>query len=93
MSGARIVIAGASGFVGGEVNRLFERLGYETVVISRTKKVNEAKTPNLLGSTKHDNLQHVKTWKELEVRLCKDSRSMFTVLLARLMVSHPTRWQ
>ena len=66
-AGGRVVIAGATGFVGGEVTRLFNRLGYETIVISRTKKVNTAKTPNLLSAAKHEQFANVKTWQELEV--------------------------
>lgn len=68
-AGGKVVIAGATGFVGGEVTRLFNRLGYETIVISRTKKVNTSKTPNLLTAAKNQQFASVKTWQELEVRV------------------------
>ena len=44
----RVVVAGGTGFVGGEVVRTFQRLGYETFVISRKGVLNTAKTPALL---------------------------------------------
>merc|ERR1719461_2503419 len=61
MAGAgagRVVIAGGTGFVGGEVVRLFERLGYETFVISRTPRVNTAKTPALFSEGSKSELKN-----------------------------------
>ena len=72
MAGAgagRVVIAGGTGFVGGEVVRLFERLGYETFVISRTPRVNTAKTPALFSEGSKSELKNVRTWDDIEVKL------------------------
>ena len=64
-----MVIAGGTGFVGGEVVRLFERLGYETFVISRTPRVNTAKTPALFSEGSKSELKNVRTWDDIEVKL------------------------
>ena len=64
----RVVIAGGTGFVGGEVVKTFQRLGYETFVISRHEKVNTAKTPDLLFSANKTDLKNIRTWADIEVR-------------------------
>ena len=68
MAGAgRVVIAGGTGFVGGEVVRTFERLGYETWVVSRQGRTNTAKTPSLLFSNKNENIKNLTTWDNIQV--------------------------
>lgn len=68
MAGAgRVVIAGGTGFVGGEVVKTFERLGYETWVVSRQAKVNTAKTPSLLFSSNKEGLKNLTTWDNIQV--------------------------
>ena len=47
------MIAGGTGFVGSQAVKVFEKLGYDTMVISR-------KAPVLPG-------RKIRTWKELEV--------------------------
>ena len=64
-----MVIAGGTGFVGGEVVRLFERLGYETFVISRTPRVNTAKTSALFSDKSKSEFKNVRTWDDIEVEL------------------------
>ena len=68
MAGAgRVVIAGGTGFVGCEVVRTFERLGYETWVVSRQAKVNTAKNPSLLFSNKNEGLKNLTSWDNIQV--------------------------
>ena len=61
------MIAGGTGFVGGEVVRTFERLGYETWVVSRQGRTNTAKTPSLLFSKKNENIKNLTTWDNIQV--------------------------
>ena len=64
----RVVIAGGTGFVGGEVVKTFQRLGYETFVISRKGTINTAKTPALLtGGGNNEDIKNLRTWKDIEV--------------------------
>ena len=60
-----MIVAGGTGFVGSQVVKLFDRLGYDVVVISRTGSVNTAKTPSLLLNT--DTGRRTKSWEEFEV--------------------------
>jgi len=61
---ARVVVAGGTGFVGGEVVRTFERLGYEAFVISR-KDVPKANTPSILTSNGPE-FKNTRTWSDIE---------------------------
>ena len=65
MSGRRVLVGGGTGFVGSQVVKLFERLGYHVTVISRKRQVNTAKTPSLLVDRKSE--RNTKTWREIEV--------------------------
>ena len=68
MAGAgRVVIAGGTGFVGGEVVKTFQRLGYETWVVSRQARVNTAKTPSLLFSKKNEDIKKLTSWDDIQV--------------------------
>jgi len=63
----RVVIAGGTGFVGGEVVKTFQRLGYETFVISRKGTINTSKTPALLtGGGNNEDIKNLRTWKDIE---------------------------
>lgn len=64
MSAGKVLVAGGTGFVGGQVVKLFERLGYDVVVISRKAAVNTAKTPSLLVD--RDTERKTKTWSDIE---------------------------
>ena len=61
----KVLVAGGTGFVGSQVVRLFERLGYDVVIISRKGSVNTAKTPSLLFNRETE--RKTKSWTELEV--------------------------
>ena len=61
------MIAGGTGFVGGEVVRTFERLGYETWVVSRQGRTNTAKASFLLFSNKHEHIKNLTTWENIQV--------------------------
>ena len=61
------MIAGGTGFVGCEVVRTFERLGYETWVVSRQAKVSPAKNPSLLFSNKNEGLKNLTSWDNIQV--------------------------
>ena len=65
MKGGKVIVAGGTGFVGSQVVKLFDRLGYDVVVISRTGSVNTAKTPSLLVNRETE--WKTKSWEELEV--------------------------
>ena len=65
MSARRVLVGGGTGFVGTQVVKLFERLGYQVTVISRKQPVNTAKTPSLL--VEQNTERKTKTWRELEV--------------------------
>jgi len=60
----KVLVAGGTGFVGSQVVRLFERLGYDVVIISRKGSVNTAKTPSLLFNRETE--RKTKSWTELE---------------------------
>ena len=47
--------------------RTFERLGYETWVVSRQAKVNTAKNPSLLFSNKNEGLKNLTSWDNIQV--------------------------
>ena len=64
---ARVVVAGGTGFVGGEVVRTFERLGYETFVISR-RDAPKANTPSILTSNGPE-FKNSRTWTDIEVTI------------------------
>ena len=87
MAGAgRVVIAGGTGFVGGEVVRTFERLGYETWVVSRQAKVNTAKNPSLLFSNKNEGLKNLTSWDNIQVSLqLSDHSSVWKGLVSGLI--------
>ena len=42
MSAKKVLVGGGTGFVGTQVVKLFERLGYDVVIISRRQPVNTA---------------------------------------------------
>ena len=73
MSAKKVLVAGGTGFVGSQVVKLFERLGYQVTVISRTAPVNTAKTPSLLVD--RDTERRTKTWTDIEVGLAGQSSS------------------
>ena len=82
MAGAgRVVIAGGTGFVGGEVVKTFQRLGYETWVVSRQARVNTAKTPSLLLSKKNEDIKNLTSWDNIQV-ISHDT----WIILASLMI-------
>ena len=83
----RVVIAGGTGFVGGEVVKTFQRLGYETFVISRHEKVNTAKTPDLLFSANKTDLKNIRTWADIEVNINKAFSIEGILFLDALLVS------
>ena len=80
-SAGRVVIAGGTGFVGGEVVKTFQRLGYETWVVSRLARVNTAKTPSLLFSKKNEDIKNLTSWDNIQV-ISHDT----WIILASLMI-------
>ena len=65
MSAGKVLVAGGTGFVGSQVVKLFERLGYQVTVISRKAPVDTAKTPSLLVDRNTE--RKTKTWTDIQV--------------------------
>ena len=65
MNAGKVLVAGGTGFVGSQAVKLFERLGYDVVVVSRTAAVNTAKTPSLLLDQETE--RKTRTWTDIEV--------------------------
>ena len=83
MSAGKVLVAGGTGFVGSQAVKLFERLGYDVVVVSRTAAVNTSKTPSLLLDRETE--RKTRTWTDIEVDGLLPLRKRNVTLFSRVL--------
>ena len=97
-----MVLAGGSGFIGGEVRRLLTRLQYEVVVVGRPKEKRGVALPSILVEPTPP---PDRTWADIEVTLagCDPMKPFYQPLYYQSSHSHkvvcrrtgcrPGRWR